>query len=111
MLAPVRLLAVISSRPLYQRGPQGISLEDVVQTFRSAPSTSFPPLPCHSRAGGNPELFSFPCTTALHIPRALQKANGIVCGPTGAAASLGINPRTSRSKMKKLGITYGRRRG
>ena len=49
--------------------------------------------------------------TALHIQRALQKANGIVHGPGGAAAILGINPSTLRSKMKKLGIPYGRKRG
>ena len=49
--------------------------------------------------------------TALHIQRALHKANGIVHGPGGAAAILGINPSTLRSKMKKLGIPYGRKRG
>jgi transcriptional regulator with GAF, ATPase, and Fis domain len=49
--------------------------------------------------------------TALHIQRALQKANGTVHGPGGAAAILGINPSTLRSKMKKLGIFYGRKRG
>ena len=49
--------------------------------------------------------------TALHIQRALQKANGTVHGPGGAAAILGINPSTLRSKMKKLGIPYGRKRG
>jgi len=32
-------------------------------------------------------------------------------GPGGTAAILGINPSTLRSKMKKLGIPYGRRRG
>ncbi|MGA2333376.1 MAG: helix-turn-helix domain-containing protein [Syntrophales bacterium] len=67
--------------------------------------------PCHSRAGGNPELSSFRRTAALHIQRALQKANGTVHGPGGAAAILGINPSTLRSKMKKLGIHYGRKRG
>jgi DNA-binding NtrC family response regulator len=49
--------------------------------------------------------------TALHIQRALQKANGTVHGPGGAAAILGINPSTLRSKMKKLGIPYGRKGG
>lgn len=49
--------------------------------------------------------------TALNIRRALQKASGTVHGPGGAAAILGINPSTLRSKMKKLGIPYGRKRG
>jgi DNA-binding protein Fis len=29
-------------------------------------------------------------------------------GPEGAAALLGVNPSTLRSRMKKLGIPYGR---
>jgi transcriptional regulator with GAF, ATPase, and Fis domain len=49
--------------------------------------------------------------TVLNVQRALQKAKGIVHGPGGAAAILGINPSTLRSKMKKLGIPYGRKRG
>jgi transcriptional regulator with GAF, ATPase, and Fis domain len=48
--------------------------------------------------------------SALHIRRALTKASGIVHGPGGAAALLGINPSTLRSRMKKLGIPYGRRK-
>jgi DNA-binding NtrC family response regulator len=46
-----------------------------------------------------------------HIQRVLKKTKGIVHGPNGAAAILGINPSTLRSKMKKLGILYGRRKG
>jgi len=57
------------------------------------------------------EPFNLDKATALHIQRALQKAKGIVHGTSGAAAILGINPSTLRSKMKKLGIPYGRRRG
>lgn len=45
-----------------------------------------------------------------HIHRALKNTNGRVHGPEGAAELLGINPSTLRSKMKKLGIAYGRRR-
>jgi len=57
------------------------------------------------------DLSNLDKATALHLQRALQKTNGIVHGPGGAAAILGINPSTLRSKMKKLGIPYGRRRG
>ena len=46
----------------------------------------------------------------LHIPQVLKITKGIVHGPAGAAALLGINPSTLRSKMKKLGIPYGRRK-
>jgi formate hydrogenlyase transcriptional activator len=55
--------------------------------------------------------FNLDEATALHIQRALQKTRGIVHGPGGAAAILGINPSTLRSKMKKLGIPYGRKSG
>lgn len=40
----------------------------------------------------------------IHIRRALAAANGKVHGPEGAAALLGINPSTLRSRMQKLGI-------
>ena len=39
------------------------------------------------------------------IRQALQRCNGKVSGPGGAAQLLGINPNTLRSRMRKLGIT------
>jgi transcriptional regulator with GAF, ATPase, and Fis domain len=48
--------------------------------------------------------------TTVHIQRVLTMTHGIVHGPSGAAALLGINPSTLRSRMKKLGIPYGRRK-
>ena len=45
---------------------------------------------------------------AQHIQYVLKKTGGQVHGPNGAARLLGINPSTLRSKMKKLGIPYGR---
>ena len=53
---------------------------------------------------------NFDEVSASHIRRALARANGIVHGPGGAAALLGINPSTLRSRMKKLKIAYGRRK-
>jgi transcriptional regulator with GAF, ATPase, and Fis domain len=44
-----------------------------------------------------------------HIRRILSKTNGKVNGPDGAAALLGINPSTLRNRMKKLGVSYGRK--
>jgi transcriptional regulator with GAF, ATPase, and Fis domain len=44
-----------------------------------------------------------------HIHRALTSTNGRVHGPEGAAQLLGMNPSTLRSRMKKLGIPYGKR--
>jgi formate hydrogenlyase transcriptional activator len=39
-----------------------------------------------------------------HIRRALEQAGGVVGGPNGAAARLGMKRTTLQSKMKKLGI-------
>jgi transcriptional regulator with GAF, ATPase, and Fis domain len=44
----------------------------------------------------------------MHIRQALAATNGRVQGPDGAAALLGINPSTLRSRIKKLGITTQR---
>ena len=39
------------------------------------------------------------------IVRALRESNGVVAGPRGAAARLGVKRTTLQSKMRKLGIT------
>jgi formate hydrogenlyase transcriptional activator len=39
-----------------------------------------------------------------HIRRVLENSNGVVGGPNGAAAKLGMKRTTLQSKMKKLGI-------
>lgn len=78
-------------------------------TFRLLADT-YETCPPEMLAGLADEPVNLNKATALHIQRALQKAKGIVHGPGGAAAILGINPSTLRSKMKKLGIPYGRKR-
>jgi transcriptional regulator with GAF, ATPase, and Fis domain len=44
----------------------------------------------------------------MHIRQALAATAGRIHGSDGAAALLGINPSTLRSRMKKLGITKQR---
>ena len=39
-----------------------------------------------------------------HILKALEKTGGVLAGPRGAAALLGLNRSTLWSRMKKLGI-------
>jgi transcriptional regulator with GAF, ATPase, and Fis domain len=39
-----------------------------------------------------------------HILRVLREAKGLIAGPDGAAARLGLKRTTLNSKMKKLGI-------
>jgi len=45
---------------------------------------------------------------AEHIYKAMHQAKGKVEGKGGAAELLGINPRTLRHRMKKLGVPFGR---
>ena len=45
------------------------------------------------------------------IIRALRRSKGVVEGPGGAAELLGLNPRTLQSRMRKLGIPFGRKAG
>jgi formate hydrogenlyase transcriptional activator len=40
-----------------------------------------------------------------HILRVLREARGVIAGPNGAAARLGLKRTTLNFKMKKLGIT------
>jgi formate hydrogenlyase transcriptional activator len=47
-------------------------------------------------------------TERSQILRALEKANGIVAGPNGAAARLGIKRSTLQVRMQKLGIRLSR---
>jgi formate hydrogenlyase transcriptional activator len=39
-----------------------------------------------------------------HLLRTLEECNGVIEGPNGAAARLGLKPATLRSRMKKLGL-------
>jgi transcriptional regulator with GAF, ATPase, and Fis domain len=44
-----------------------------------------------------------------HIMQALEKTGGRVGGEKGAAKLLQMNPSTLRTKMRKLGIPFGRK--
>ncbi|MFZ2445161.1 MAG: sigma 54-interacting transcriptional regulator [Syntrophobacteraceae bacterium] len=55
-------------------------------------------------------LDSLEDVTIRHIGNALEKANGKISGPGGAAQILNINPSTLRKRMKKLEIPYGKKR-
>ncbi len=43
-----------------------------------------------------------------HLLLALEECQGVIEGPAGAAARLGLKPATLRSRLKKLGIERGR---
>jgi transcriptional regulator with GAF, ATPase, and Fis domain len=51
------------------------------------------------------DLLTLDAAMSRQIRQALQRCNGKVSGPGGAAQLLGINPNTLRSRMRKLGIS------
>jgi formate hydrogenlyase transcriptional activator len=55
-------------------------------------------------AGGAAGVVSMAEAEKRHILDALQAAHGIVGGPKGAAALLGLKRSTLQSRMEKLGI-------
>ena len=55
-------------------------------------------------AGSNGHATTLEEAERDHIRRALEQANWLVGGPSGAAASLGMKRTTLQSKMLKLGI-------
>ena len=46
--------------------------------------------------------------TSNHIKSVVERTNGKVHGPGGAAQILGVNPSSLRGKMRKYGIKHGR---
>jgi len=56
-----------------------------------------------------PQELNLDMAMARHITQVMHLAGGKVEGPGGAAELLGVNPRTLQSRMKKLGIPFGRR--
>jgi formate hydrogenlyase transcriptional activator len=57
---------------------------------------------------GRPDVLTLEEGERMHIRQALAATGGLLYGPDGAAALLGVNPSTLRSRMKKLGITKQR---
>ena len=53
---------------------------------------------------GRPTEVTLVDVQRVHITRVLKETGGIVGGPDGAAAILGLHPNTLRSRMKKLGV-------
>jgi transcriptional regulator with GAF, ATPase, and Fis domain len=53
------------------------------------------------------EALDLDTVTKRHIQRVLVMTAGKIHGPGGAGQLLGVNPNTLRSKMRKLGISFG----
>ena len=85
----------------------------VVKTTETAKVRTVATTPS-STSGSQPALSDVPRNVAppvtldeaerRHILAVLERANGVIHGPNGAAKILNIHPNTLRSRMKKLGI-------
>lgn len=98
-LGPVALPALGSVTPPSPaaRPPDGLAFFETVVAGSSLPGTSREtPFPTLDEA------------IAQHIVTALERTRGRIDGPRGAAALLGLNPQTLRSKLKKLEIDWQR---
>ncbi|MBX3271366.1 MAG: sigma 54-interacting transcriptional regulator [Sandaracinaceae bacterium] len=71
---------------------------------RSAPVTPGAPVTAD-------EIATLDDAIRAHVERALATTRGVIEGPRGAAARLGVNPHTLRAKMRKLRIDWSRFRG
>ena len=60
-------------------------------------------LPAHSRSLAD-DMVTLEEAERRHIRKALEQTGGVLAGPKGAAALLGLNRSTLWSRMKKLGI-------
>ena len=57
----------------------------------------------------NTDALDFNVAVTRIITRALEKTSGRIEGENGAAKLLNLNPSTLRTKMRKLGIPFGRK--
>jgi formate hydrogenlyase transcriptional activator len=97
----VERAVLLSDGPVLEVGPDLLS--GASATMASAPETAAAHPPGSGRGGTLEDV------QRSHILEALERTNGVIEGPGGAAARLGIHPNTLRSRMKKLGIRASRR--
>ncbi|WP_051283904.1 sigma-54 interaction domain-containing protein [Desulforegula conservatrix] len=80
---------------------KGKPLKFGIGTRESAPE-------CHSSASDNEKIMTCDEATAAHIRFVLKKCGWKISGQGGAAGTLGMNPSSLRSRMKKMGIGFRR---
>ena len=97
----VRELENSVERALIQSRGEPLSFSDVQTPGPRHPRDT--PIPSES------ESLNLDLAMARHIRRVLEMTGGKVEGAGGAAELLSVNPGTLRHRMRKLGVTFGRR--
>ena len=97
---------VIERAVLISKGPMlNVSLAELKPDLNAAPS----PSPANGKSVPQENLQDMlEWTERNQILRALEETNGVVAGPNGAAARLGVKRSTLQHKMRKLGIRLSR---
>jgi formate hydrogenlyase transcriptional activator len=80
---------------------RGTVLNVPVSELQSATS---PPVSATTAAPASSETVTLQDTEREHILKVLRETKGVMSGPDGAAARLGLKRTTLQGKMKKLGI-------
>jgi transcriptional regulator with GAF, ATPase, and Fis domain len=98
----VRELENVVERALIQHRYGPLAFDQIIQKVGSLTSPFFQNNSLKARTLDD--------ATRAYIEEILHACRGRVNGAEGAAAMLGINPNTLRTRMKKLGIVFGRRK-
>jgi hydrogenase-4 transcriptional activator len=96
----VRELASVIERATILGGGKRLAVREALGVY--APRR----VPDDRTAAGGSGLLDLDAAMRRQIEEALRQAHGRIEGPLGAAALLGINPHTLRSRMRKLGIDW-----
>jgi formate hydrogenlyase transcriptional activator len=97
---------VIERAVIISRGPVlNVALTELTS---DVPSTSAPVITAAKSAAPENLQKMLEETERNQILRALEEADGVVAGPNGAAARLGVKRSTLQLRMQKLGIRLSR---
>jgi len=101
----VRELENVIERALIINEGDVLAIPDLIAINKTDSNKPAAPIATHQ----SPEhsLVSLEEMTKNHIRKALKLCNGKIHGKQGAAALLKINPNTLRSRMRKLGLSFG----
>lgn len=102
----VRELENAVERALILSNNQPLSFTEFASAISKNPV--FTPDSLRPNSSNQRENLNLDAAMVEHIKKAMTIAQGKVEGDSGAARLLGINPRTLRNRMRKLGVPFGK---